>query len=39
MIDGDFPLDRAKEAFVLAQKPEIMKVLITPLSEEERRED
>lgn len=30
MVDGDFPLDRAKEAFAFAQKPEILKVLITP---------
>lgn len=30
MVDGDFPLDRAIEAFALAQKPETMKVLITP---------
>ncbi|NIM89716.1 MAG: alcohol dehydrogenase catalytic domain-containing protein [Candidatus Aminicenantes bacterium] len=30
MVDGDFPLDRAKEAFAFAQKPETLKVLITP---------
>jgi len=30
MVDGDFPLDRAKEAFAFAQKPETIKVLITP---------
>ena len=39
MIDGDFPLDRAKEAFALAQKPEIMKVLITPWSKGGRKEE
>jgi threonine dehydrogenase-like Zn-dependent dehydrogenase len=30
LVDGDFPLDRAKEAFALAQKPGTIKVLITP---------
>jgi threonine dehydrogenase-like Zn-dependent dehydrogenase len=30
MVDGDFPLDNAKEAFAFAQKPETIKVLITP---------
>lgn len=30
MVDGDFPLDKAKEAFALAQKPGAIKVLFTP---------
>lgn len=30
MVDGDFPLDRSKEGFALAQKPETIKILITP---------
>jgi threonine dehydrogenase-like Zn-dependent dehydrogenase len=30
LVDGDFPLDKAKEAFALAQKPGTIKVLITP---------
>ena len=30
MVDGDFPLDKAREAFAFAQKPETIKVLITP---------
>jgi len=30
MVDGDFPLGKAIEAFELAQKPGTMKVLITP---------
>jgi threonine dehydrogenase-like Zn-dependent dehydrogenase len=30
MVNGDFPLHRAQEAFVLAQKPGTIKVLITP---------
>lgn len=30
MVDGDFPLNRAKEAFAFAQKPETIKVLVTP---------
>ena len=30
MIDGDFPLGKARSAFTLAQKPGIMKVLISP---------
>jgi len=30
MVDGDFPLDKAIEAFELAQRPGTMKVLITP---------
>lgn len=30
MVDGDFPLERAAEAFALARKPGIIKVLITP---------
>lgn len=30
MIDGDFPLEKALEAFSLAEKPETIKVLITP---------
>jgi len=30
LVDGDFPLDRAREAFALAQKPGTIKVLITP---------
>jgi threonine dehydrogenase-like Zn-dependent dehydrogenase len=30
MVDGDFPLAQAAEALALAQKPETIKVLITP---------
>ncbi|MFB0565844.1 MAG: alcohol dehydrogenase catalytic domain-containing protein [Candidatus Aminicenantaceae bacterium] len=30
MIDGDFPLEKAQEALVMAQKPGIMKILISP---------
>ena len=30
IIDGDFPLDRATEAFELAGKPGTLKILITP---------
>ncbi len=30
MVDGDFPLDEAMEAFRLAREPATMKVLITP---------
>ena len=30
MVDGDFPLKKALDAFSLAQKPGITKVLITP---------
>lgn len=30
MVDGDFPLDKAIEAFELAQKSGMMKGLITP---------
>ncbi len=30
MADGDFPLNKAKEALALAQRPEMIKVLITP---------
>jgi len=30
MVDADFPLDRVEEAFVMAQKPDAIKVLLTP---------
>jgi len=30
MVDGDFPLDKAREAFAFAQKPGAIKILITP---------
>jgi len=30
MVDGDFPLGKAKEAFAFAKKPGVVKVLITP---------
>jgi len=30
MIDGDFPLERALEAFEIAQKSDIIKILISP---------
>jgi threonine dehydrogenase-like Zn-dependent dehydrogenase len=30
LVDADFPLDRVEEAFVMAQKPEVIKVLLTP---------
>lgn len=30
IIDGDFPLDRASEAFELAEKPGTLKILLTP---------
>ena len=30
LIDGDFPLERSHEAFVLAQKPGTLKILLTP---------
>jgi hypothetical protein len=30
IVDGDFPLEKAKEAFAFAKKPGIIKVLVTP---------
>jgi threonine dehydrogenase-like Zn-dependent dehydrogenase len=30
MVDGDFPLEEAQEAFELAKRPETIKVLLTP---------
>ena len=30
MVDGDFPLEKAEQAFTMAREPGVMKVLITP---------
>lgn len=30
LVDGDFPLDKFEEALAMAQKPEVIKVLLTP---------
>jgi len=30
LVEADFPLDRIEEAFATAQKPDVIKVLLTP---------